>query len=130
MWDNFLQNPMNLEMLKLSAPQMMPGAPTTTVPPQPSMGKGFDPAMFSMMARYGRPNTQSAQPMMSPQQMPAQMPTAPAPTGFAQSSPFSPPAPVAAAPAAAMPNGQMPVTLENIKKYGLAGVFNPNGSMG
>lgn len=127
MWDNFLQNPMNLDMLKLSAPQMMPGAPTTTVPPQPSMGKGFDPAMFSMMARYGRPNTQSAQPMMSPQQMP----TAPAPTSsFAQSSPFAPPAPVAAAPATVMPNGQMPVTLENIKKYGLAGVFNPNGSMG
>ncbi len=89
MWNNFLQNPMNLEMLKLSAPQMMPGAPTTTVPQQPSMGKGFDPAMFSMMARYGRPNTQSAQPMMSPQQMPAQMPTAPAPTSFAHGSPFS-----------------------------------------
>lgn len=126
MWDNFLQNPMNLDMLKLSAPQMMPGAPTTTAPTQPSVGNGFDPSMFSMLARYGRPNTQSAQPMMSPQQMPA----APAPTSFAQSSPFAPPAPVAAAPATVMPNGQMPVTADNLKKYGLAGVFNPNGSMG
>lgn len=124
MWDNFLQNPMNLEMLKLSAPQMMPGAPTA--PTQPSIGKGFDPSMFSMLARYGRPNTQSAQPMMTPQQMPA----APSPTSsFAQSSPFAPPAPVTPAPAAALPNGQMPVTLDNIKKYGLAGMFNPNGSM-
>lgn len=91
MWDNFLQNPMNLDMLKLSAPQMMPGVPTTTAPTQPSVGKGFDPSMFSMLARYGRPNTQSAQPMMTPQQMP----TAPAPTSFAQGSPFAPPAPAA-----------------------------------
>ena len=118
MWDNFLQNPMNLDMLKLSAPQMMPGAPTTTVPQQPSMGKGFDPAMFSMMARYGRPNTQSAQPMMSPQQMP----TAPAPTSFAQGSPFAPPA-----PAAVQQNGAQRklMTYDDIVKHGL-GAFNNN----
>ena len=128
MWDNFLQNPMNLDMLKLSAPQMMPGAPTTTVPNQTAQGKGFDPSMFSMLARYGRPNTQSAQPMMTPQQMPAQMPTAPAPTSFAQGSPFAPPAP-APAPAAAQ-NGKIPVNLENIKKYGISILFPSEGSMG
>lgn len=119
MWDNFLQNPMNLEMLKLSAPQMMPGAPTTTVPPQPSMGKGFDPAMFSMLARYGRPNTQSAQPMMTPQQMPAQMPTAPAPTSFAQGSPFAPPA---------QPVGTQTKDIRSLG--GLVGALYGPGSMG
>lgn len=128
MWDNFLQNPMALDMLKLSAPQMMPGAPTTTVPNQ-TAGAGINPAMFSMLARYGMPNTKSAQPMMQPPTGPA--PSAPAPTGtFGQASPYALPPAQVAAPAQPSASGALPMTMDNMRKYGLAGIFNQNGSMG